>query len=174
MGIREALEDVEEPTIRDRPIGLVVIAVASLLAGLAVLLAAGEMGLGAAGYGEWTRPRIVGNDLVGAVQVYPEHYLLFGLLLLVPALILLALPIGIARQRWWAGIIGFVIGGVLAPYGLLALVIPGEIGGGGAGDAERWHPAAGLPWLALGVVLLWYFNRRSIRRDLGMGDRTFG
>ena len=173
MGLREALEDIEEPTIRDRPIGLVVVAVASLLAGLAILLAAGEMGLGAAGFGDWTRPRIVGNEFVGAVQVYPEHYLLFGLLLLMPALILLALPVGIARQRWWAGIMGFVIGGVVALYGVLALVIPGELGGGGSGT-ERWHPAAGLPWLVLGLVLLWYFNRRSIKRDLGMGDRTFG
>lgn len=173
MGLREALEDVEEPTIRDRPIGLIGIALASLLAGLAILLAAGELFLGAAGYGDWTKPRIVGNDYVGAVQVYPEHYLLFGTLVLIPALILLALAIGIARQRWWAGIMGYVIGGIVALYGLLALVIPGQIGGE-AGTAERWHPAAGLPWLLLGLFLLWYFNRRSIRADLGMGDRTFG
>ena len=173
MGLREALEDIEEPTIRDRPVGLVGIALASLLVGLAMLLATGELVLGAAGYGDWTKPRIVGNDFVGAVQVYPEHYLLLAGMLLVPVLILLALPIGIARQRWWAGIIGYVIGGVVALYGLLALVIPGELGGGGR-SAERWHPAAGLPWLVLGLVLLWYFNRRSIRADLGMGDRTFG
>ena len=173
MGLRAALEDIEEPTLRDRPIGLIGIAVASLLAGLAILLATGELVLGAAGYGDWTRPRIVGNDFVGAVQVYPEHYLLFAGMLLMPALILLALPIGIARQRWWAGIIGYVIGGVVALYGLLALVIPGELGDG-AGSAERWHPAASLPWLALGLFLLWYFNRRSIRANLGMGDRTFG
>ena len=173
MGLRETLEDIEEPTIRDRPIGLIVFALASLLAGLAILLAAGELGLGAAGFGDWTRPRIVGNDFVGAVQVYPEHYLLFAAMLLVPAAILLALPVGIARRRWWAGIIGFVIGGVMAPYGLLALVIPGELGGGPT-DTERWHLAAGLPWLALGLALLWYFNRRVIKADLGMGDRTFG
>jgi len=173
MGLREALEDFEEPTIRDRPMGLLGIALASFVAGSAVLMAAIELGLGAAGYGDWTKPRIVGNDFVGAVQVYPEHYLLFGGLVLIPALILLALPVGIALQRWWAGILGFVIGGILALYGVLALVIPGELGGG-ARDAERWHPAAGLPWLALGVFLLWYFNRRSIKVDLGMGDRTFG
>jgi len=173
MGLREAIEDFEEPTVRDRPVGLVGIALASFLAGLAMLFATGELVLGAAGYGDWTKPRIVGNDFVGAVQVYPEHYLLFAGMVLVPTLILLALPIGIARQRWWAGIIGYVIGGVMALYGLLALVIPGEIGGE-AGSAERWHPAAALPWLVLGLVLLWYFNRRSIRADLGMGDRTFG
>lgn len=173
MGLREALEDIEEPTVRDRPVGLIGIALASLLAGLAILLATGELVLGAAGYGDWTRPRIVGNDFVGAVQVYPEHYVLFAGMLLVPALILLALPIGIARQRWWAGIIGYVIGGVVALYGLLALVIPSELAGRSS-NAERWHPAAGLPWLLLGLVLLWYFNRRSIRADLGMGDRTFG
>ncbi len=173
MGLREALEDVEEPTIRDRPVGVIAIAVASLLAGLAILLAAGELLLGAAGYGDWTRPHIVGNDFVGAVQVYPEHYLLFGGLVMIPALILLALSLGIARQRWWAGILGFVIGGVMALYGLLALVIPGDIGGE-PGNAERWHPAASLPWVLLGLFLLWYFNRRSIKRDLGMGDRAFG
>jgi len=173
MGLRQAIQDFEEPTVRDRPVGLVGIALASFLAGLAMLFATGELVLGAAGYGDWTKPRIVGNDFVGAVQVYPEHYLLFAGMVLVPTLILLALPIGIARQRWWAGIIGYVIGGVVALYGLLALVIPGDLGGE-AGDAERWHPAAGLPWLVLGLVLLWYFNRRSIRADLGMGDRTFG
>jgi hypothetical protein len=169
----QALRDFEEPRVRDRPIGLIVIALASLLAGLATLFAAGDMLLGAAGYGDWTKPRIAGNDFVGAVQVYPEHYLLVGAVLLIPSLLLIAIPIGIARQRWWAGIVGWAIGGILAAYGLLALVIPGDLGGA-AGDAERWHPAAGLPWLALGLFLLWYFNRRSIRADLGMGDRTFG
>jgi len=173
MGLRQAIQDFEEPTVRDRPVGLVGIALASFLAGLAMLFATGELVLGAAGYGDWTKPRIVGNDFVGAVQVYPEHYLLFAGMVLVPTLILLALPIGIARQRWWAGIIGYVIGGVVALYGLLALVIPGDLGGE-ARNAERWHPAASLPWLVLGLVLLWYFNRRSIRADLGMGDRTFG
>lgn len=162
--------DWEEPLVRDRPVGLLVVAVASLLVGLAVVLAAAEMFVGAAGYGDWTKPRIVGNDFVGAVQVYPEHYLLVGGILLVPALILLALPVGLARRRPWAGILGFVLGGIFALYGVLALVIPGDAASGG----ERWHPAAGLPWLVLGVVLLWYFNRRSIKRDLGMGDRTFG
>jgi hypothetical protein len=162
--------DWDEPLVHDRPVGLVAVAIASLLAGLAVVLAAGEMLLGAAGYGDWTKPRIVGNDFVGAVQVYPEHYLLVGGMLIIPALILLALPIGIARQRPWAGIICFVLGGIFALYGVLALVIPGDAASGG----ERWHPAAGLPWLVLGAALLWYFNRRSIRADLGMGDRTFG
>jgi hypothetical protein len=165
--------DWEEPLVRERPVGLIVVAVASLLAGLAIALAAGEMFLGAAGYGDWTKPRIVGNDFVGAVQVYPEHYLLIGAIILIPALILLSLPIGIARKRPWAGIIGFVLGGLFALYGVLALVIPGELGGT-ATNAERWHPAASLPWLVLGIVLLWYFNRRSIKRDLGMGDRMFG
>ena len=166
----EDLRDVEEPRIRDRPVGLILVAVGSLIAGLAILAAAGELFLGAAGYGDWTRPRIVGNDYVGAVQVYPEHYLLIGAILLVPALILLALPLGIARQRWWAGILGLVLGALFALYGVLALVIPGDAA---SGD-DRWHPAASLPWLILGIAVLWYFNRRSIRADLGMGDRTFG
>lgn len=160
----------EEPLIRDRPVGLLGVAIASLLAGVAIVLAAGEMFLGAASYGDWTKPRIVGNDFVGAVQVYPEHYLLVGGILLIPALILLALPVGLARRRPWAGILGFVLGGIFALYGVLALVIPGDAASG----AERWHPAAGLPWLVVGIVLLWYFNRRSIKRDLGMGDQTFG
>jgi hypothetical protein len=171
--IPDAVRDFEEPTFRDRPIGVIVIGLASLVAGFAILLAAGEMLMGAAGYGDWTKPRIEGNDFVGAVQVYPEHYLLIGGILLIPALILLAVPIGLALQRWWAGIIGWVIGGIVALYGLLALVIPGDLGGA-ASNAERWHPAESLPWLALGIFLLWYFNRRSIKADLGMGDRTFG
>ena len=149
---------------------MILIAVCSLLAGVAILPAAGELFLGAARFGDWTQPKIVGNDLVGAVQVYPEHYLLIGSIVLVPGLILLALAVGLARQRWWAGILGLVIGALMALYGVLALVIPGDAAGG----ADRWHPAASLPWLGLGVVMVWYFNRRSIRADLGMGDRTFG
>ncbi len=173
MRALEALRDLEEPTIRDRPIGLLAVGLASLVAGLAVLLAAVQLLLSAAGYADWTVPRIVANDFVGAVQVYPEHYLLMGGILLVPALVLLAVPIGIARRRWWAGILGSVIGGLLALYGLLALVIPGNLDGM-AGNDERWHVGAGLPWLLVGVALLWYCNRRSIRAELGMGDRTFG
>jgi len=167
------LRDIEEPTVRERPVGLIAIAVGSLVAGLAVLAAAAELLLSALGYADWTKARIAFNDFVGSVQVYPEHYLLIGSIVLVPALILLALPIGIARQKWWAGIIGYVMGALLALYGVLALVIPGDLDGT-ARDNERWHPGAGLPWLAIGLVLLWYFNRRSIKADLGMGDRTFG
>ena len=170
MGLLDSLRDVEEPLVRDRPIGLLVIAVGSLLAGLAILAAAGELFLGAARFGDWTQPKIVGNDYVGAVQVYPEHYLLVGAILLIPALVLVAVAAGIARQRWWAGIVGFVVGAVMALYGLLALVIPSDA----ASASDRWHSAAALPWLILGVAIAWYFNRRSIRADLGMGDRTFG
>jgi len=161
--------DWEEPEIRERPIGLIGIALVALVAGVAILLAAGEMFLGAAGFGDWTKPRIVGNDYVGAVQVYPEHYLLVGALLLIPGLLLIAVPVGILRQRPWAQILGSVLGGLFLGYGILALVIPG----GTAALADRWHPAAGLPWVVLGAVLLWYFNRRPIRRHLGMGDRYF-
>lgn len=162
--------DWEEPTVRDRPLGLILLGSASGLAGLAILLAAVELFVGATAYQDWTRPKVMGNDLVGMVKVYPEHYVLMGSLLLIPALYLLALPIGIARQRPWAGILGFVGGGLMALYGLLALVIPGDA----ASSGERWHPAASLPWLALGLTLLWYFNRGPIKSDLGMGDRTFG
>jgi len=170
MGLLDALRDAEEPLVRDRPIGVIAIAVGSLVAALAILLAAAELLLGAARFGDWTQPKIVGNDLVGAVQVYPEHYLLVGSIVLIPGLILLALAIGLVRQRWWAGILGLVIGVLMALYGVLALVIPGDTASG----ADRWHPSAGLPWLVLGAVMGWYFNRRTIRADLGMGDRTFG
>ena len=104
------------------------------------------------------------------VTVYPEHYILVGAIILIPALILMAWPVGIARQRPWAGILGSVLGGLFTMYGVLALVIPGDA----AANADRWHPAASLPWIVLGIVLLWYFNRRSIKRDLGMGDQMFG
>jgi len=170
MGLRDSLRDVEEPLVRDRPIGVILIAIGCLLAGLAILPAAVELFLGAARYGDWTKPKIVGNDYVGAVQVYPEHYLLVGAIVLIPAVLLLAVAAGLARQRWWAGIIGLMVGALMALYGVLALVIPGDAASG----SERWHPAAALPWLVLGGLLAWYFNRRSTRADLGMGDRTFG
>ena len=169
MSLLTRLGDIDEPTVRDRPIGLLVIAAASLLVGIAIALAAGELFLGATLYADWTEPKLVGNDLVGMVQVYPEHYLLMGSILLVPALYLLAMAIGIVRGRPWAGIMGFVAGGLMALYGVLALVIPGD-----ASAQDRWHLAAALPWIAVGVLLLWYFNRRSIKVELGMGDSTFG
>ena len=167
-----AWRDWTEPEVRDRPVGLIALGVASLLAGVALLAAATELFIGAAQYQDWTEPKLVGNDLVGMVTVYPEHYLLMGGLVLIPTLYLLALPIGIARRRWWAGIMGYVAGGLIALYGLLALVIPGDAAA--QASEERWHPGESLPWMALGLVLLWYFNRRSVRADLGMGDRTFG
>ena len=169
MGVVQRLRDIEEPRIRDRPVGVIAVAAASFVVGLSILLAAGELILGATLYPDWTRPKYLGNDLV-QVQVYPEHYILVGAILLIPALVLLALPIGIARQRPWAGIIGFVLGGLFAMYGVLALVIPGDA----PANAERWHLAASVPWIVVGIALLWYFNRRSIKRDLGMGDRMFG
>ena len=170
MGLLDSLRDAEDPLVRDRPIGVLLIAIGSLVAGLAILPAVAELFLGAARFGDWTQPRIVGNDYVGAVQVYPEHYLLIGGMLLAPALLLLGLAVGLARQRWWAGILGLMIGALMALYGILALVIPTDA----ASSAERWHPAAGVPWIVLGGLLAWYFNRRSTRADLGMGDRTFG
>jgi cell division protein FtsW (lipid II flippase) len=170
VGLLDSLRDIEEPLVRDRPIGIILIALGSLVAGVVILLAAGELFLGAARFGDWTQPKIVGNDYVGAVQVYPEHYLLIGGILVIPGLILLALAIGLVRQRWWAGITGLMLGALMALYGVLALVIPTDAASG----ADRWHPAAGLPWLILGLALAWYFNRRVIRADLGMGDRTFG
>src|SRR6185436_19542229 len=109
MGLRDSLRGVEEPLVRDRPIGVVLIAIGSLLAGLAILPAVAELFLGAAQFGDWTKPSSVGNDYVGAVQVYPEHYLLVGSILLVPALLLIAVAAGLARQRWWAGIVGLMI-----------------------------------------------------------------
>jgi len=163
-------DDWEEPTVRDRPIGLIVIALASAVAGVAIVLAAIELFLGAAKYGDWTKPKLVGNDLVGMVQVYPEHYLLIGSLLLIPALYLVGFAVGIARQRPWAWVMGIASGGLIALYGVLALVIPADA----AANQDRWHPAAALPPLVLGVGLLWYFNRRSTKRDLEVADRTFG
>lgn len=167
-----AWRDWEEPLVRERPVGLIVVGLGSAIAGVALLVASIELFVAATLYQDWTVPKLVGNDLVGMLDIYPEHYLLMGSILLVPTLYLLALPIGIARQRWWAGIMGYVAGGLIALYGLLALVIPGDEAA--QASEERWHPAESLPWMVLGLVLLWYFNRRSIRVDLGMGDRTFG
>jgi hypothetical protein len=165
-----ALRDLGEPTFRDRPVGLLVIAALSAIAGVAMAIAAGELFLGAARYADWMTPKLVGNDLVGMVQVYPEHYLLMGAILLVPALLLVAFAIGIARQRPWAWIIGFVAGGLIGLYGVLALVIPADL----PSNADRWHLAAGVPWILLGVVLLRYFDRRPVRSDLGWGDASIG
>ena len=58
----QTLRELDEPTIRDQPIGVVVVAAGSLLAALAILLAAAELLLGAARFGDWSQPKIVGND----------------------------------------------------------------------------------------------------------------
>lgn len=165
-----AWRDSTEPTVRDRPLGLVLCATASALASGAILVAAGELFLGAAGYSDWTRPKLVSNEFLNDVQVYPEHYLLMGAVLLVPAAYLLALGIGIWLRRAWAWIMGIVAGGLIACYGLLALVIPGSA----QSSSGRWHVTDSLPWIALGVILLRYFDRRSVRNELGWGDPAIG
>lgn len=164
------LRDLDEPTIRDRPVGLLLIALVSAILAVLVALSSIELFLGAAAYADWTTPKLVGNDFVGMVQVYPEHYLLMGALLLVPGLFLLALSVGILRGRPWALILGIVAGGLIGLYGLLALVIPGDASAG----ADRWHPGASLPYIALGGALIWYFGRRPVKNDLGWGDPAFG
>lgn len=170
MPLPIAWRDWTEPTVRDRPLGLVLVAAASGLAGGATLVAAGELFLGATGYSDWTRPKLVSNESLNRVQVYPEHYLLMGALLLLPAAYLLALGIGIWLRRGWAWILGLIAGGLMACYGLLALVIPGSAQSG----SDRWHLADGLPWMVLGVILLRYFDRRSVRNELGWGDPAIG
>ena len=161
--------DWSEPEIRERPVGLLLIAATSALAGAAILASSVELVAGATRYADWTTPRMVGNDLVGMVQVYPEHYVLMGAILLIPSLFLIALAIGIARQRPWAWVLGFVAGGLITLYGVLALVIPGDL----ASNNERWH-LTGVPWIILGVFLLRYFDRRPVKNDLGWGDPAIG
>lgn len=169
MGLRAAIEEFEEPRVRDRLVGLVVIAAVAAVTGILIALAALELFADGFGYKDWAMPRIISNAWLQGVQVYPEHYLLVGTILLVPAAYLLALTVGIARARGWAWILAFVAGGLMATYGLLALVIPGDA----AANADRWH-LSGVPWLVVGVFLLWYFNRRAVRRDLGWGDPALG
>jgi hypothetical protein len=175
MRAPEALRDLEEPTIGGRPIGVFVVAALSALAGTALLVGAVQLFLGATRYADWSKPQLVGNDFVGAVQVYPEHYLLVGAFLLVPAGYLVALAYGIVRGRFWAWVLGVVAGGLLVAYGILALVIPAE----GSHDesvivTERWHPAAGLPWIVVGGALIWYLQRRVVKHHLEMGDPAIG
>ena len=166
----EALRDLEEPTIRDRPVGLLAIAVAAAIGAVLIGLAAVELFVDAFGYTDWAVPRIVSNEFIQGVSIYPEHYLFMGAILLFPTAYLAALAVGIARARPWAWILGFVAGGLVGLYGILALVIPGNA----AANSDRWHLGESVPWIALGVFTLWYFNRRSVRRDLGMGDPALG
>jgi hypothetical protein len=173
-----SLRDIEEPTIRERPIGVLLIAAASALGGVAVTAAAIELFAGAARYADWAQPKLVGNDLVGMVQVYPEHYLLVGVLLLViPALYLFGWAIGLVRRRPWARLLGSITGWLFLSYGILALVIPSEIAqsvSANPSQTDRWHLGAGLPWIIIGAVLVWYFGRRVVAYDLGEGDPTIG
>ena len=162
--------DWEESTIRERPVGLIVIAALSALGAAWIVASAIELFAGAAAYQDWTVPKLVGNDQVGMVTVYPEHYLVVGAILLVPALYLAGFALAIARSRPIAWVLGIVTGGLVLLYGILALVIPGDA----AADADRWHPGASLPFIAIGALLLWYFQRRSTRYDLGWGDPAIG
>lgn len=166
----DALRDLEEPTIGDRPIVLLTVAVGAALGAVLIGLAAVELFVDGFGYSDWTVPRIVSNEFLQGVSIYPEHYLFMGTILLIPTAYLAALAIGIARARPWAWILGFVAGGLVGLYGVLALVIPGNL----AANADRWHLAESVPWIALGAFTLWYFNRRAVRRDLGMGDPALG
>jgi hypothetical protein len=166
----EALRDLEEPTIRDRPVVLLAIAVGAAIAAVLIGLAAVELFVDGFGYTDWAVPRIVSNEFLQGVSIYPEHYIFMGAILAIPTAFLAALAIGIARARPWAWILGFIAGGLVGLYGVLALVIPGNA----AANADRWHLGESVPWIALGAFTLWYFNRRAVRRDLGMGDPALG
>lgn len=166
----EAFRDIDEPTIRDRPVVLLAIAVAAAIAAILIGLAAVELFVDGFGYADWTVPRIVSNEFLQGVSIYPEHYLFMAAILLIPTAYLAALAVGIGRARPWAWILGFVAGGLVGLYGILALVIPGNL----AANADRWHLGESVPWIALGALTLWYFNRRAVRRDLGMGDPALG
>ena len=170
MRVPDALRDLEEPTFRDRPVVLLAIAVAAAIGAVLIGLAAVELFVDGFGYSDWTVPRIVSNEFLQGVSIYPEHYLFMGAVLLIPTAYLAALAVGLARARPWAWILAFVAGGLVGLYGVLALVIPGNL----AANADRWHLAESLPWIALGAFTLWYFNRRAVRRDLGMGDPALG
>ena len=162
--------DWEEPTIRERPVGVLLVGMLSALGAVAVAWSAIELFAGAAAYQDWTVPKLVGNEQVGMVTVYPEHYVLVGVILLVPALFLAGVAVSIARSRPIAWVLGIVAGGLILLYGILALVIPGDA----AANADRWHPEASLPFIAAGAFLLWYFRRRVVRYDLGWGDPAIG
>jgi len=166
----DALRDLEEPTFRDRPVVLLAIAIAAAIAAVLIGLASIELFVDGFGYTDWTVPRIVGNEFIQGVTVYPENYLFMGAILLIPTAYLAALAVGIVRARPWAWILGFVAGGLVGLYGVLALVIPGNL----AANADRWHLAESVPPIAVGAFTLWYFNRRAVRRDLGLGDPALG
>lgn len=170
MRMADALRDLEEPAFRDRPVGLLAIALGAAVGAILIGLAAVELFVDAFGYTDWAVPRIVSNEFLQGVSIYPEHYLFMGVILLIPTAYLVALAVGIARARPWAWILGFVAGGLVGLYGILALVIPGNA----AANSDRWHLGESVPWIALGVFTLWYFNRRAVRRDLGMGDPALG
>jgi hypothetical protein len=170
MRMADALRDLEEPAFRDRPVGLLAIAVGAAVGAILIGLAAVELFVDAFGYTDWAVPRIVSNEFLQGVSIYPEHYLFMGAILLIPTAYLAALAVGIARARWWAWILGFVAGGLVGLYGILALVIPGNA----AANSDRWHLGESVPWIVLGAFTLWYFNRRAVRRDLGMGDPALG
>jgi len=170
MRMPDALRDLEEPTFRDRPIVLLAVAVGAAIGAVLIGLAAVELFVNGFGYRDWTVPRMVSNEFLQGVSIYPEHYLFMGAILLIPTAYLAALAVGLARARPWAWILVFVAGGLVGLYGVLALVIPGNL----VANADRWHLAESVPWIALGAFTLWYFNRRAVRHDLGMGDPALG
>ena len=105
-----------------------------------------------------------------AIAIAAAIAAVLGAILLIPTAYLAALAVGIVRARPWAWILGFVAGGLVGLYGVLALVIPGNL----AANADRWHLAESVPPIAVGAFTLWYFNRRAVRRDLGLGDPALG
>src|SRR5256885_13972602 len=98
----DALRDLEEPTIGDRPIVLLTVAVGAALGAVLIGLAAVELCVGGFGYADWTVPRIVSNEFLQGVSIYPEHYLFMGAILLLRTAYLVALAVGVARARPWA------------------------------------------------------------------------
>ena len=133
----------------DRPLGVIALAILSLVSGAwSLLKGLAWLGIGGAAAGVVAGMHPVAGVLLGGVALF------FGLLALVSALSSLIFSWGAWNLRPWAHSLGMATHGTILVWSLLAVLGPGLL-------LHRWGT------ILISGVILYYLTRPEIKRAFG-------
>lgn len=133
----------------DRPLGVVVLAILSLVSGVwSLLKGLAWLGIGGAAAGVVTIAHPVAGVVLGGVVLF------FAVLALLSALFSLVFAWGAWKLRPWAHSLGTATHGAILLWSVLVVLGPGLL-------SERWVT------IAISGVILYYLRRPEIRQAFG-------